>query len=65
MEGTHKKDVLIVVLLGLLIWFGAALVRIENERYALLLDMCPRANNAALAVSDCATFGPGPTGRGT
>ncbi len=47
------KDVLIVILLGLLVWFGSALVRVENERYALLLDMCPRPHNAALAVPDC------------
>ena len=33
------KNAIIAVLATLLFWFGAALVRIENERYALLLDV--------------------------
>lgn len=31
----------IAVLVVLNLWFGATIVRIENERYALSLDMCP------------------------
>lgn len=32
--------VLLAVAVVLLVWFGAAIVRIENERYALALGMC-------------------------
>lgn len=30
----------IAVLLAINIWFGAAIVRLENQRYALSLDLC-------------------------
>jgi hypothetical protein len=33
------KNSLVAVLLGLLLWFGTALVQVENERYALELEM--------------------------
>lgn len=31
---------LIALLAALLFWFGTALVRVENERYALAVGMC-------------------------
>lgn len=34
------RDGLIASLLALLIWFGANIVRLENERYAYSLEMC-------------------------
>jgi len=34
------KNLTIAALLGSLIWFGMALVQVENERYALELEMC-------------------------
>ena len=34
------KNITIAILLGLLVWFGAAITRLENERYALELEMC-------------------------
>lgn len=30
----------IAVLIALLLWIGVALVRVENERYALLIGLC-------------------------
>lgn len=45
------KNFIIAILAALLIWFGTALTHVENERYALLLDMCP--SNAPLLVPDC------------
>jgi hypothetical protein len=35
-----RKNALIAVLLLIVLWFGSAIVRLENERYALSLDMC-------------------------
>jgi len=32
---------LIIVLAALLVWFGSALVRVENERYAMFVGLCP------------------------
>ncbi|MDX0506249.1 hypothetical protein GOD80_25860 [Sinorhizobium medicae] len=40
----HVKNFIIAMLVVLLVWLAAALVRVENERYALLLQMCPRQN---------------------
>lgn len=34
------KNVVIIVLLGLLLWFGSVIVRLENYRYASFLGMC-------------------------
>jgi len=34
------KDVVIAVLLGMLIWFGSVIVRLENYRYASFVGMC-------------------------
>lgn len=34
------KNLVILVLLGLLVWFGATIVRLENYRYAAQLGMC-------------------------
>lgn len=31
---------IIAALLALNVWFGEAIVRLENQRYALSLDMC-------------------------
>lgn len=38
------KTVLIVVLAGLLVFVTARLVRVENQRYALLVVMCRLAD---------------------
>ena len=35
-----RKNLVIGVLTLALVWFGASLVRVENERYALELEMC-------------------------
>ena len=47
------KNLIIVVLAALLMWFGTTLVRVENERYALLLDMCHPTNNEPVLGPDC------------
>jgi hypothetical protein len=48
------KELLIVVLAGLLVWVSSALIRVENERYALSLGMCPDAYEAGMkAHFDC------------
>lgn len=36
------KNIFIFVLLGALFWFGSAIVRLENIRYANDLSMCQR-----------------------
>jgi len=36
------KNALIVVLLAIVMWFGLSIVRLENERYALELEICGR-----------------------
>ncbi|MDT8992732.1 hypothetical protein RQP54_17805 [Curvibacter sp. APW13] len=40
----------IAVLVALLIWTGAALVRVENQRYAMQLGMC-RGNVIAVDLA--------------
>lgn len=34
------KNLIIAVLSLALLWFGASLIRVENQRYALELEMC-------------------------
>ncbi len=34
------KNIIILTLSLLLVWFGVSLVRVENQRYALLLETC-------------------------
>jgi len=34
------KNILILVLTAVVVWESAVIVRIENERYALLVGMC-------------------------
>ena len=49
------RNGLIIALLLLLIWFGSAIVRLENERYALWLEICGRfdpANPPTLMVRE-------------
>ena len=36
------KNALVIILFGIVIWFGASIVRLENERYALELEVCGR-----------------------
>lgn len=43
---------LVVILSALALWLGAALVRVENERYALFLGMC-RASDGLLVDASC------------
>ncbi len=41
--GTETKPALLglsILLLVLLVWFGATIVRLENQNYAMLLGMC-------------------------
>jgi hypothetical protein len=48
------KNLVIVLLLGLLTWFGAALVHVENQRYALELEMCGAwKHETSLERSNC------------
>jgi hypothetical protein len=35
------KNAVILVLFGLIVFLSAALVRVENERYAMSIGMCP------------------------
>lgn len=48
------KNVIIIALLVLVIWFGAVIVRIENERYALSIGAC--GPTPATELPDCARF---------
>ena len=34
------KSITIAVLLAALMWFGSAIIRLENQRYALELELC-------------------------
>lgn len=34
------KNIIIAALAGVVLWFGLTIIRLENERYALSLDMC-------------------------
>jgi len=45
--------VLVMFLLTLLVWFGLALVRVENERYALQVGLCTFNPSDPLALFDC------------
>lgn len=42
------KSTVIVVLLALLVWFGASVVRLENARYATSLGMCDQYQGSKL-----------------
>lgn len=44
------RNVLIVFLLIVVVMLGRTLVRVENERYALWLGMCPNLNETLGAV---------------
>jgi hypothetical protein len=37
-----KRSWLIIALFATVLWFGVAIVRLENERYALELEICGR-----------------------
>ena len=45
--------VLIVILIILLVWFSFALVRVENERYALQVGLCTFNPSDPLVMFDC------------
>ncbi len=48
------KNFIIGVLCLTLIWFGASLIRVENQRYALELEMCgTRSPENSLKRSQC------------
>ena len=47
-EGKTKLLWVIALLTALLIWFGATIVEIENERYALSLEMCTLLDPAGI-----------------
>jgi hypothetical protein len=46
----------IALLAALILWESAASIRIENQRYAMLVDLCREVKNLALpADSHCLT----------
>ena len=47
------ERLLILVLVGLLIWFGSAIIRLENYRYAASLGMCSAHHPDLVKVDDC------------
>jgi len=47
-----RMKLLSAVLAALLIWFGAALVRVENERYALATGLC-KYDATSMQMSTC------------
>ncbi len=47
--GTEAKPVLVgltILLMVLLVWFGATIIRLENQNYAMHLGMCGEFNPA-------------------
>jgi len=42
--------IVLVICLALIVWLSSALVRVENERYAMSLGMCPQ--DVVLKVPD-------------
>jgi len=44
------RDLLIVLLMVVSLVLGKALVRVENERYALWLGMCPNMSETFAAI---------------
>ncbi len=52
------RNTLIVLLLIVTVVLGRALVRVENERYALWIGMCPNMREMNSAIADQST-GPG------
>lgn len=46
-----KRDIPLVLALVAIIWLSAALVRTENERYALSLGMCKNAQSGTADYS--------------
>ena len=42
------KNLIIFLLLAVTLWFGAAIVRLENARYAASLGMCDRYSGLSL-----------------
>jgi hypothetical protein len=36
----HSKSFIIIGLIGINIWFGSAIVRLEGQRYALEQELC-------------------------
>jgi hypothetical protein len=47
------KNALIVVLAGLLVFAAVRLVEIENQRYAMLVGMCPGKLDPSLPDPQC------------
>ena len=46
------KNAVIILLLGMLVWFGTAVVRLERYRYAASLNMCSNFKAYELAKRD-------------
>jgi hypothetical protein len=44
---------LVVILSGLILWLGATLARVENERYALETGLCRSEPVAPLSMKRC------------
>lgn len=47
------STVLVLLLLALLVWFGSALARVENERYAIQVGLCTFSPTDPPALFDC------------
>lgn len=48
-QGREAKSVLVglvILLMVLLVWFGATIVRLENQNYAMQLGLCGEVNAA-------------------
>jgi hypothetical protein len=45
--------VVVMVLTALLVWLGSTIVRLENENYALRLNMCPWNPARPVERSEC------------
>lgn len=44
----NKERIIIIVLLILLFWFGAAIARLENYRYAAQIGLCAKEDPAEI-----------------
>ena len=42
------KDALIIILVGVLVWFGSVIVEMENYRYAAMSGMCSEYSDPLL-----------------
>ncbi len=49
-----KERIIIGILLALLVWFGAAIIRLENYHYAVQVGFCQEYNNLdGIKIDEC------------